>query len=442
MTAATSTSASRLARVVVAFLSLALFGLFTLDRLPASAQEDKKALKEKEKEKDKDKKEVKEEKKEPIKLDEPLQSFKGHSDWINALSYSQDGKYLASAGRDRTVRLWDSGSGKDVQVLKDHPQNVKAVAFLPEGNRIVSTTGKWNKEKKVWQGEVKIWDAKAGKVVTTYIGHEDTIEALAISRDGKRLATGSEDKTIIVWDTAGKPVHTLKGHGDKVLSVAFDKDGKKLVSSSADGIVMVWDADTGKELAKFKFPPVPEEKKPEPKKEEPKKAEPKKEEPKKVEPPKKKDEPKKEEPKKEEPKKKAKDKKKKEKEPPKKEVKTEPPKPDVRPVTSVAFSPDGSRIAAGSLDGTIKILDSGGKDLFTLKGPEGVWAVAFSPDGKHLATAGWDVTIKIWDLQSRKAIRSITASEKTITSLVFSPDGQRLASGGLDHLIRIWAVKK
>ena len=93
--------------------------------------------------------------------------------------------------------------------------------------------GKWNKEKKAWEGEIRIWDAKLGKQIRSIKGHTDAIEGLALSKDGKFLAGASEDQTVKIWDLAtSKDVQTLKGHTGMVQAVAFTHDGKKLATAS------------------------------------------------------------------------------------------------------------------------------------------------------------------------------------------------------------------
>ena len=110
------------------------------------------------------------------------------------------------------------------------------------------------------------------------------------------------------------------------------------------------------------------------------------------------------------------------------------------PVMSVAFSPDGQRLASGSNDQTVKIWDSAtGKELFTLKGHAGwVTSAAFSPDGQRLASASWDQTVKIWDSATGKELLALKGHADRVTSVAFSPNGQRLASGSNDQTVKIW----
>ena len=245
----------------------------------AKKEEKKDDLKKEEAKKDDAKKEekIEEPKKEPFVPDIPVMEFKGHGDWINALAFSSDGKYIATASRDRTVKVWEMAAAKEVASLKGSPENVKGVIFLDGSAHVASTTGKWNKEKKAWEGEIKIWDVKAGKEIRSLRGHAETIEGLALSKDGKLLASASEDQTVKIWDLAsGKDIQTLngsagmakavpygpifsrviwdalRGHTAMVQAVAFTSDAKKLATAGADGTVNIWDAASGSVLATFK----------------------------------------------------------------------------------------------------------------------------------------------------------------------------------------------
>jgi WD40 repeat protein len=393
------------------FASISLAALALSISADLTAQ-DKKSAKKDEKKVESKKEGKKAEPKKEEKPAIPLATIKAHGDWVNQVVFSPDGKLLASAGRDRVVKVWDLSSKKEIKSFKGLPENVKTILFLPS-NRLAAATGKWNKEKKLWEGEIKIWDLQSGKGISIK-GHSDTIEALAASANGAMLASASEDQTIKIWDVSGKELKTLKGHTDQVLGVAFSRAGK-LASASKDKTVKVWDLATGKAVMTLKFvKDQPIAKKPSP---------PEKKVEKKAE-------------------KKA-DKKNAKKVAAKKDMKQAPPPDTGREATCVAFSPDGSRLAGANLDGVVKVWDTAtGKELLTLNASDGLWSLVFSPDGQRLAGAGWDKHIHIWDAATGKELTSLLAHENTITSLAFSPDGQRLVSGSLDQTIKIWDPAK
>lgn len=372
-----------------------------------------------------DKEKIDEPKKEPFKVDVALKVLKGHTNWVNALVYGAGGKHIATASRDRTVKIWDVEAGKDVYTLKPHPDNVKGVVFVEGESKVAASTGKWNKEKKFWEGEIKIWDVKAGKQTGSLKAHNETIEGLALSRDGKRLASCSEDQTVKIWDVAaGKETQTLKGHTDLVQAAVFSADGTRLATASADRTVRIWDTASGKELLTLTY-----------KKELPKEVAPKNDKEKKND-------------------KDAKDKKEvKDKKDVAKEKKNGKDKKDEkakkddkeltmpRPFTAVTFTADGKKVVAGNLDGIIKIWDiDSKKEIRELKAHEGVWAMALNPDGSRLATGGWDKTIKVWDTSTWKEMFTIKAHEGTVIALAFSPNGQQIASGGIDNVVRLWSA--
>ena len=147
----------------------------------------------------------------------------GHTDGVLGVAFSPDGKTLASASRDTTIKLWDVQTGKGRATLKGHTAGF--AGGIQSG---------WQDPGLGKRGQtIKLWDVATGKEQATLNGNTGTVASVAFSPDGKTLASGSIDKTIKLWDVAtGKELATLKGHTDVVWSVAFSPDGKTLASGS------------------------------------------------------------------------------------------------------------------------------------------------------------------------------------------------------------------
>ncbi|KAJ6439240.1 Vegetative incompatibility protein HET-E-1 [Purpureocillium lavendulum] len=288
-------------------------------------------------------------------------TLEGHTGWVMAVAFVSGGQAVASASRDGTVRLWDTATGTARKTLESHSDCVTSVAFAPSGKALASISH---------DRTIRLWDTATRTAWKTLVGHSSSVRAVAFSPQGETLASGSDDQTARLWDTAtGTGLKTLVGHGGSVMAVALSPDGKTLASASDDRTVRLWDTTTGtcrKTLEGHSGS-----------------------------------------------------------------------------VRAVAVSPDGEMLASGSDDRTVRLWDTDtGMHRQTLYGHSGsvrsITAVAFSPDGKMLASASDDETVRLWDTATDTHRRTIEGHSSWVMAVAFSPDGKMLASASEDRTVRLW----
>jgi WD40 repeat protein len=247
----------------------------------------------------------------------------------------------------------------DLLTLGGHTDAVNGVAYSPDGTRLASGSS---------DGTVRVWDAITGQEVLPPLrGHTGKITAAAYSRDGKKLASAGQDGTVRVWDAmAGRSIHTLRSWSR---AVAFSPDGRRLVSGEWS-VVRVWDVPTGQEVP---FSPLTGH---------------------------------------------------------------------IAGINGIAYSPDGRRFASASGDSMVRVWDATtGKVIFIFDetvATSGATAVAFSPDGRRLATGSLEGLITVWDVATGRGLRTLTGHTSGVSSVAFSPDGTRLASSSLGGVIKVW----
>jgi WD40 repeat protein len=177
-----------------------------------------------------------------------LGSGTSHGGPVHALEISPDGRFIATEAEDTTAKIWDARTGTELYPLHGLKGSISALAFSPDGTRLVTESS--DQAKGVW--EAKIWDSTNGKEVFTLRGHKDEISAVAFCPNGALVATASWDHTARIWNAkTGERVAELVGHTEPVNAVAFSPDGTQVLTTSYDRSAMLWEARTGKLIKKL-----------------------------------------------------------------------------------------------------------------------------------------------------------------------------------------------
>jgi WD40 repeat protein len=307
----------------------------------------------------------------PTTLGQPLTD---HTNFVYSVAFSPDGHTLASGSADQTVRLWNLSDPAHPallgQPLTGHTNAVGAVAFSPDGHTLAS--GSYDNTARLWNIPVRL-----------LTGYTNFVNAVAFSPDGHTLASGSGDRTVRLWNVSD-PAHPillgqpLTGHTNFVNAVAFSPDGRTLASGSGDRTVRLWNVTDPAHPTSLGTPLTGH----------------------------------------------------------------------TNAVEAVMFSPDGRTLTSGGDDQTVRLWNlSDPAHPMPLGQPltghtNYVYSVAFSPDGRTLASGSADQTVRLWNVTdpAHPSLlgQPLTGHTKAVASVAFSPDGHILATGNRDWTVRLW----
>lgn len=341
----------------------------------------------------------------------------GHVNPISSVAFSPIGTLIATASHDHTIKLWNLQGELSDSVIRTHSLEVTSIAFSPAGDKLVSGG----------MDGAKLWNLEDNQAIN--LTGSISVSAVAFSKDGTIIATGSYDKTIKLWDLQGKPINSFSGgHSDGVTAVAFSPtDNQRLISGAMNGTIKLWN------LAGNSFIEIERHRK---------------------------------------------------------RINSVTFSPDGNNVligsedgtaairdlngqlllkinqssvqstplktfgghnfeiTAVAFAPNGQHILTGSKDGTARLWNKEGQLIKSLLGHKHyVNSVAFSPDGHQIITGSNDNTCKIWDLRQQitKTFNEPTKGfikNEEILSIAYSPDGKKILTGSKDATLKLWDIEK
>ena len=330
----------------------------------------------------------------------PVRTFSGHDGWVFDADFAPDGTAIATASQDGTVRLWSVATGR-VEATFAHPERVNAVEFTGDGRSVATACH---------DGVLRIFRPGKRDPVRQYHGHDGAVWTVANTPTGARVATGSDDRTVRLWETAGRydpVISALAG----VRAAAWAGDGRLLAIGSADSTIALHDGQTleSRGLIKAAAGPIYD-------------------------------------------------------------VALDPQAASVfaacadgtvrrgdvaghRPtlripchdkaVHAVDISPDGLRLATASDDGkaTVRDLAAWETVLKSVRHSRRVWCVRFAPDGERFYTAGDDRLAVVWDVATGTRRGEFVGHEAAVKWLAVAADGGRLATASADGTVGIWEVR-
>jgi WD40 repeat protein/O-acetyl-ADP-ribose deacetylase (regulator of RNase III)/CheY-like chemotaxis protein len=281
-----------------------------------------------------------------------LAGWKGHQGIVYDVCFSPDGQQIATAGRDGVARLWNL-AGQQIAQFDGHQPWALSVSFSFDGQQI-ATAGA--------DGTVRLWNL-SGQQIAQFHGHQGSVWSVSFSPDGQQIATAGDDGTARLWNLLGQQIAQFHGHQSEVWYVSFSPNGQLIATAGADGTARVWSL-LGQQLAQFNG--------------------------------------------------------------------------HQNWVRSVIFSPNGQCLATAGYDGTARLWSLSGQQVAQFNGHIGaILGMSFSCDGQRLVTAGGDDTVRLWDL-SEKHLAQWNAHQGTVYCVTFTLSQKYIFTTGADGTIRLW----
>jgi WD40 repeat protein len=184
-----------------------------------------------------------------VETGKQVHQFRKHKHWVLSVAFDANGSHALSGSLDGTVRLWTVASGREiypgsffgalwhrltrreVHAFDQHGRTATGVVFTPDGRALSGSMDK----------SIRLWDVRTGKELREFHGHEAGVTSVAISADGNRILSGSLDKTARLWDAhCGKELYCCRGHLGEVMTVALARDGRRALTGGADWTIRLW----------------------------------------------------------------------------------------------------------------------------------------------------------------------------------------------------------